>query len=116
MPNNDKQNRNNLVNQFEYTASIVSSRTPVLFSTNRGICLRTNDDSCHCGNSSKSNYKMQFCDLERWQCSVRKVNSIGLIPEDDHIKYDNHGVNHKTTSVKFVSELAGSSSESNVSK
>jgi len=112
MPNNDKQERNNLVNQFEYTNSLVGSRTPVLFSTNHGIYLRTND-SVYYGSSSKSKYKLQFCDLERWQCNVNKVNSIGL---DDNIKLDNNAVKQKPKGVKFVSESVGSSSESNVSK
>lgn len=114
MPNNDKQERNNLVNQFEYTKSLVGPKTPVLFSTNHGIYLRTND-STYCGSSSKSKYKLQFCDLERWQCNVNKVNSIGLT-SDDNSKFDNHVVKQKPKGVKFVSESAGSSSESNVSK
>lgn len=115
MPNNDIQEQNNLVNQFEYTSSIVSSRTPVLFSTNHGICLRTND-SIYYGNTSKSKYKVHFCDLERWQCNVNKVNSIGLTSVVDKIKSENHGVKPKSNCVKFVLESAGSSSASNVSK
>lgn len=114
MPNNDIRELNNLVNQFEYTVSIVSSKTPVLFSTNHGIHLRTNESKNH----GSSKYKLHFCDLERWQCNVNKVNSIGLTSVGGDMKYDSekHAVKHKAKGVKFVSESAGSSSTSNVSK
>lgn len=114
MPNNDNRELNNLVNQFEYTASIVSSKTPVLFSTNHGIHLRTNVTNNH----GSSKYKLNFCDLERWQCNVNKVNSIGLTSLVDGMKCesDKRAVKHKAKGVKFVSESAGSSSTSNVSK
>ncbi len=112
MPNNDKSQPNNSVNQFEYTTSIVSAKTPVLFSTSHGIHLRTNESKCY----GSSKYKFQFCDLERWQCNVSKVNSIGLTSVVDNIKCDQHALKHKAKGVKFVSESAGSSSASNVSK
>lgn len=115
MPNNDKVEdgleQNNLVNQFEYTASIVSSKTPVLFSTSHGIHLRTNESKYY----GSSKYKLNFCDLERWQCNVNKVNSIGLTSVVDNVKSDKNVVRQNAT-VKFVSESAGSSSESSVSK
>lgn len=116
MPNNDKVERNNFLSQFEYTVSIVSSKTPVLFSTNHGIHLRTNESKHSNGWNGSSNYKLQFCDLERWQCSVNKVNSIGLTLDIDNMKCDNHAVKQNTKGVKFVSESAGSSSASNISK
>lgn len=110
MPNNDTREQNNSVNQFEYTESIVSSKTPVLFSTSHGIHLRIESKY-----SRSSKYKLHFCDLERWQCSVNKVNLIGLTSAVDNMKCDKHNVKQKTK-VQFVSESAGSSSASNVSK
>lgn len=114
MQNNGKQNQNNSINQFEYTASIVSPRTPVLFSTIHGIHLRTNDSR----HSGTLRYKLHFCDLERWQCNASKVNSVGLtsgVVVVDNVKSDRQGAKQKG-GVKYVSESAGSSSESNVSK
>lgn len=112
MPNNEKQEKVNLVNQFEYTASLVSSKTPVLFSTSHGIYLRTNESKYY----GSSKYKSLFCDLERWQCNANKVNSIGLTSVVDNVKRDKQDVKPKAKGVKFVSESAGSSSASNVSK
>lgn len=114
MPNNDKRQQNNLVNQVEYTESIVCSKTPVLFSTNHGIHLRTNESKAH----GSSKYKLKFCDLERWQCSVNKVNLIGLTSAVDNTKCDRLDVKQKAKAkeVTFVSESAGSSTASNVSK
>lgn len=113
MPNNDKRNQNNSVNHFEYTASIVSSRTPVLFSTNHGIHLRINETKHH----GSPKYRLHFCDLERWQRNASKVNSVGLTSDVvvDNGKFDKYGLKPKG-GVTFVSESAGSSSASNVSK
>lgn len=126
MPNNDKRQLNNSVNQFEYTASIVCSRTPVIFSTSHGIHLRTSDFSG--GGSINNNnghastkYRLQFCDLERWQRNGNKVDSIGLssvvdqsAAKSDKVKVD--ALKQRAKGVTFVTESAGSSSASNVSK
>lgn len=120
MPNNDKRQLNNSVNQFEYTASIVGPRTPVIFSTSHGIHLRTSESGNSSNGRGSTRYRLQFCDLERWQRNVNKVNSIGLSSVvDGHTKSDRvkgDVLKQKARAVTFVSESAGSSSASNVSK
>lgn len=66
----------------DYTKSIVALKTPVLFSTNRGIHIRrTVIVDPH--NPTDYTFKAQHCDLEQFQyASVSKrVNTIGLTPD-----------------------------------
>lgn len=61
--------------------SIVGKQTPVLFSTNNGLHLRTintNSSTIKSGTStikSGNSYEVTFCDLERW---TGRTETIGL--------------------------------------
>lgn len=96
---------------------MVGIRTPILFSTDNGICLRTTSSSTsgpvtnqsenivNSKASPSSKYRFQFCDLERWQQHGAKVNTIGLSPDAPmnwNIKSKLIVKRHK--SVRFVAE------------
>lgn len=102
---------------FSYTESIISTKTPVLFSTNNGICLRILNASKFATTNNKSKYCINFCDLERWptpnsSTGNSKLNSIiGLTPDTSGIKSGGSSKNHsnglyfsKAKNVRFVSE------------
>lgn len=119
------ENRNN---------SIVGFQTPVLFSTDHGIYLRVisnsstskttattttiNNISSNLTNSSSSSssssklylnalnskYRVQLCDLERWQQCASKVNTIGLSPDAPIMNLGTKSKHMRHKSVRFVAE------------
>lgn len=113
---------------FSYTDSICAPKTPVLFSTNGGIYLRShnpisNNDESNGGEpligtiintSNNIRYNVQFCDLERWQSyaiSGKQMNSIGLTPDTNlsNSSTNNGNVKSKSKMVRFVAEYPSSS-------
>lgn len=58
----------NVEADFQFSDNLVSPCTPVLFSTSRGLQLRTRRTWRTFGadNDCRDNYCVQFCDLERW--------------------------------------------------
>lgn len=67
---------------LECTKSIVALKTPVLFSTNRGIHIRRTI-SIDPRNPTDYTFKVQHCDLEQFQYAngSKRVNTIGLTPD-----------------------------------
>lgn len=70
----------------EYTKSIVALKTPVLFSTSRGIHIRRTV-SVNPRNPTDYTFKAQHCDLEQFQYATvsKRVNTIGLTPDTSTI-------------------------------
>lgn len=77
----DTQSRN--IVQHDYTKSIVALKTPVLFSTNRGIYIRRTVTADSRRHPTDYTFKVVHCDLEPFQSAAvsKRVNTIGLTPE-----------------------------------
>ncbi|XP_059609075.1 uncharacterized protein LOC132256590 [Phlebotomus argentipes] len=76
---------------------LVSRKTPVLFCSNRGLFLRTS-------NNSTTEYSVDFCDIERWNNS--RLTSIGLTPADasDISSFNRFTSTERRSDVRIVSQ------------